>query len=661
MNNDRSPIGFDGMKGTTAKDESREISKLDYDLFINLAHTGICRSELSQYLEALIGEVGLLSVAATTTVALAKWPEELPQAPNLRILTVGPDDSLVASDALYYAIRGAARLGRHLVVVLDSVLPANEVLHRLIEEFERDPLFGTVQPRFADAANDHVWPLPDPKQEIDRCPKVTRAGLAVLSAYVITPELLSACVVIRNEVVREMDHTGHGLSSVAGELRLLLCQARRRGYRNLVINHAVIASPLPYGRIYVVPPKADLDMLAMKYPDSALADVWNANLPQRKFEAVLARAYADHASERLSLLLDCRGMQGLHNGTSHAILGLLNGFNELNSAWQISVLAWSAAIEFHRLRERYPKFKLLVDHLEGTYTVGVLLNQPWSLPVVDQLHRHSFFVAFNMLDTISWDILYVCDNKLDALWRFVARFADGFLYISQFTRDRFNARFALHAGVVERISYLSLAADEYVDQDAANEPVGEHILIFGNDYDHKDVRRTLQILVDAFPFNKIVAIGIESAVAPNVVVMPSGHIDQSTLHRLIASARVIVFPSFYEGFGMPVVQGLAYSRPVIVRQSPLWNELAAQLRSPGALVPFDSVASLVEAVGCALAGLPLKALPQGANLGVGESPLRWRDCAQRIIDLADELMSSADGKRWQDREEALQTIRLLGA
>ena len=39
MNNDRSAIGFDGMKGTTAKDESREISKLDYDLFINLAHT----------------------------------------------------------------------------------------------------------------------------------------------------------------------------------------------------------------------------------------------------------------------------------------------------------------------------------------------------------------------------------------------------------------------------------------------------------------------------------------------------------------------------------------------------------------------------------------------------------------------------------------------
>ena len=170
-----------------------------------------------------------------------------------------------------------------------------------------------------------------------------------------------------------------------------------------------------------------------------------------------------------------------------------------------------------------------------------------------------------------------------------------------------------------------MAADEYIDQAAAQEAVSDNIVIVGNDYDHKDMQRTLPLLVDALPRNHNVAIGFDGAAAPNVTVMPSGQIDPEILHRLIASARVIVFPSFYEGFGIPVVQGLAYGRPVVVRQSLLWNEIAAQSRSPGVLLEFDNSASLVEAVGCALAGLNSKQqLPQGIGrkLRADESPLR---------------------------------------
>lgn len=635
---------------------AREINNFDYDLFVDLSGAGLSVIEASKYVESLARDAGLLSTSSVTTLA---WPDAAAPAlvePNLRIMTVAAS---APSGALYRAIRGAAQRGRHLVLVLDCLVPTNETVCRLVEEFEKDPLIGTVQPRFADAENDHVWPLPSHHNDVRGSARLSRAALAILPDYTITAELLSACVVIRAEVVREMDRTEQGLGSTAGELRYLLCQSRRRGYRNLVVNHAVVTSRLPYDRIYMLPSKSDMDELITKYPDIASADVWNADLPQRKFEAILARAYADDAKERRTMLLDCRGMQSQHNGTSHAILGLLDGFHGLDSAWQISVVAWSPAVEFHRLRERYPKFKLAIDRIEGTYTAGVLLNQPWALTAVDQLHQHALLIAFNMLDTISWDILYVCDKNLDALWRFVARFADGFVYISEFTRDRFNLRFPREKGIAERVCYLSLAADEHVDQGAAKEPVGEYILIFGNDYDHKDVGRTLQILADAFPRNKIVAIGIESTALPNVRVMPSGQIDQSALHRLIAAARVIVFPSFYEGFGIPVVQGLAYGRPVVVRQSPLWKEIAAIMRSPGQLVAFDSTTSLVEAVGCALAGLALNTLPQGEGLHPGESPLRWRDCAQRIIDLAEELMSGTDGKRWLEREDALRAIQLL--
>src|SRR5208283_2749676 len=146
------------------------------------------------------------------------------------------------------------------------------------------------------------------------------------------------------------------------ELRWLLAQARRRGYRNVVVNHAVIASTLPYASLYPSPPRADTEQFRVTYPDIAKADAWSANLPQRKLESVLAGAYADDSRHAPRLLLDCRGMISMHNGTSHCILGLLDGFHARDDSWQIEAVASSAVIEFFKLRKRYSKFVWNADH-----------------------------------------------------------------------------------------------------------------------------------------------------------------------------------------------------------------------------------------------------------------------------------------------------------
>ena len=134
--------------------------------------------------------------------------------------------------------------GRHLaIIVLGPLLPANEVLRRLIGEFDRDPLFGTVQPRFADVANEHIWPLPGHREIDPLYPTLTRAGLSILPTSVITAELVAACTVVRREVVARWKWTKPVMVLPQGdvtiaEVRLLLCQARRRGYRNLKSNQS---------------------------------------------------------------------------------------------------------------------------------------------------------------------------------------------------------------------------------------------------------------------------------------------------------------------------------------------------------------------------------------------------------------------------------------
>jgi glycosyltransferase involved in cell wall biosynthesis len=514
-------------------------------------------------------------------------------------------------------------------------------------------LFGTTQPRFAESGTDRIWPLPSGMALKSKKPLSARSVLAYLPYGIITPEFLAACLVIRWEVLAGTNEVDHAYASTQGVLLELLSQARRRGLRNFVVNRAVVASSLAYSALYPVLPLGDLDRLRAAYPERSRVETEVSKLTQRRLEPLLTAAHPG-IDDRPSVLLDCRGMVPLHNGTARATLGLLDGFAALDDGPRINILVSRSAAAFHSLSQRYPCFRQLYDRPTGAYAAAILMNQPWALGTVAELHRHSLVVMFNMLDTIIWDTLYMAKEEVESVWRFIAWHADGLLYISSFTRERFNARFAIRSDVQELVAHLSFVEEEQTVPAARTVPLSDHILVIGNDYDHKDVRRTLQILTDGFPFDRIVAVGTDQAPGPNVEAIPSGNIEHLELHKLIASAKAIVFPSYYEGFGLPAVEGLAYGRPVIVRRSPLWKEIAAWSRLSGQLIEFDDAASLVESVGRVIAGLTCQALPSGVALAENASAPGWRACAQNVTTLLLKCIAGADGKRWLERDEALR-------
>jgi glycosyltransferase involved in cell wall biosynthesis len=49
----------------------------------------------------------------------------------------------------------------------------------------------------------------------------------------------------------------------------------------------------------------------------------------------------------------------------------------------------------------------------------------------------------------------------------------------------------------------------------------------------------------------------------NDVTILTGHIDDAHMPGLYANARLLVMPSFYEGFGFPVLESMAAGTPVI--------------------------------------------------------------------------------------------------
>ena len=77
----------------------------------------------------------------------------------------------------------------------------------------------------------------------------------------------------------------------------------------------------------------------------------------------------------------------------------------------------------------------------------------------------------------------------------------------------------------------------------------------------------------------------------------SGKLDDAHVHQLYAGARLVVFPSFYEGFGLPVVTALAYGRTLFARESSLLGEIASHCVPRGRVIPYSQRDELVDAVG----------------------------------------------------------------
>jgi glycosyltransferase involved in cell wall biosynthesis len=55
-----------------------------------------------------------------------------------------------------------------------------------------------------------------------------------------------------------------------------------------------------------------------------------------------------------------------------------------------------------------------------------------------------------------------------------------------------------------------------------------------------------------------------------------GHVDDPTLEALYRSASVLVFPSVYEGFGLPLLEAMAHGVPAVVGDSGALPELAGE-------------------------------------------------------------------------------------
>ncbi len=110
---------------------------------------------------------------------------------------------------------------------------------------------------------------------------------------------------------------------------------------------------------------------------------------------------------------------------------------------------------------------------------------------------------------------------------------------------------------------------------------GVYLLYVGNAYPHKNIEGLLKAfswLVARNSDLKLVLVGkddyfftrlknlVKSMNLQDKVVFP-GYVDDNLLAALYQRATVFVFPSFYEGFGLPPLEAMSYGLPVVSSNS----------------------------------------------------------------------------------------------
>ena len=551
---------------------------------------------------------------------------------------------------LVHAVEAATAARASLLILLAAgVSASNEIVPELRAALEADPLLGTAQPLFASPTNDRLWTPWGEEVEAT----LGRDALPALPARIITAECVSACLLVRPGLLSDLVLTSELLleGTLPGALAFVLLRARRRGFRNVCCTRAVVVTEAPRERIYPTLSGQDLQKLSMADPSYERVQREVSQMPLARLAPLLGVAPYGPGGQR-RLLLDCRGLPAMHNGTSRNMLGQLEGFASRSNDWDIDFVCGEHASAFHGLSERFPGLSHLTVLPKPGYTAAFRLNQPWNWQVFSDLHHRALVLGFNMLDTIAWDIGYAAPEELGDVWRFAARHADTLTFISHFSRARFHQRFSRPAHFPEAVVHLSLNATEHTRPDWQARDEGRHVLLFGNSYDHKGIAPALDLLCRAFPTIPIVVVGGTSPSIGQVRTLLSGEVTEEEIHALISSARAILFPSFYEGFGLPVVEGLSYGRPVLVRASPLWNEIAAYSRLPGNLITFRDDSELVDRLGRLLAGLSVPALEKAVALD-GDKPVpSWNSGVDQTLRALVEALDGAT-ERWLNRDIAL--------
>lgn len=291
--------------------------------------------------------------------------------------------------------------------------------------------------------------------------------------------------------------------------------------------------------------------------------------------------YADLMSDIYSkkrLLISLYEMPSAYNGTAqHGLLLLQNFYNLFKDKYDITVLINQSADEYFGVSKKYEN--VYYPHtLKGTFHIAYIPSQIIHVEHMHILNRHCLRYAFCMQDIISIrsHYLLVNDWEREIVFKKSIEYCDGIIPFSQFSLDDTKAYYPEcfeEREIYTKIVYLANVV-ENVDDKAKDQKLvfDEYIAVLGNQYKHKYLNVIMPYL--KMSKYKYIIIGSKDTgyEADNIYGYRSGNLSDELIDCIFKKSKAILFPSVYEGFGLPILNAIKYGKKIIVNNNPLNQE-----------------------------------------------------------------------------------------
>jgi glycosyltransferase involved in cell wall biosynthesis len=427
-----------------------------------------------------------------------------------------------------------------------------------------------------------------------------------LPRYYITPTASHSCLLIKGEVLERLP----GLEDPDEFVRRI----NRYGYSTLAANWAYAfysgTAPEPLTRQFQVDPVETFAML--------------------------------EAPHRPRILYDLYHLPPQHSGTSDFALNLLRELEPLaREEFDIYVGAGEEQAYFltdlcgYRLYDEKSSLPMVFD----------LVYKPCQIfrwPEFSRMTRLAPRVAFSLQDIIALRCDYIGNASLPPIFQLTVELSDLVVAISEASSSDYATYYRSDARmpVIYHGSYAQPAP--------GGTTPGEHILVMGNALTHKGVTEAVQCLGDDLP---VVVLGGDPVKdTANIRRLESGQLSRRFIYDLFTNARIVVYPSYYEGYGLPVADALAFGKPVIVLDTAINREIAS-ITNDSNLHRISSLSELQTAV---------RRLWNEPPSPSHSSPRRWSEAAAEYLAAFRELLrKDADVTKMRRRWETIRLIESL--
>lgn len=360
----------------------------------------------------------------------------------------------------------------------------------------------------------------------------------------------------------------------------------------------------------------------------------------------------DNIYEKKRLLFSLYEIPASYNGTAQYGLTIYKKFYQLyNKKYDIHVLINDAADRLFGLSNEFPNV-WYPHNIEGTYHLAFSPSQIINIEHMFILNRVSLKYVFCMQDIISIRSNYLLINDYERLdiFRKSIQYCAAMTSISEFSLNDTVGYFYKEfedRDIPTKVIYHGIDENEIKGADEKL-PFDEYYMVFGNFYKHKFLKETLPYLKRIK--KKFIVLGTSETgkINENIYGYKSGKLSDEFISLLVGHAKGIVFPSVYEGFGLPVLDGIKYDKKVIATNNELNRELKkAFYNFSDNIYLFDSLEELDKQIEL------VEKEPQIIYKEGAKTVRNWDTVARELEEFLEEILSDRVDyallkKRWDD-------------